>query len=195
MTNSGEHLDWYIGIWNVRLGLSKTIEISCPKCGGCASPYFIASLTLRWDDCDMQKFVSKLPFPTRVEELPDENGYKVYSYPNESESHPDIYTNNHSGEEERSCQIVSHCTSCHARVVIGNQVSTKDLYWHVHTRHGVLWAYSRNHLVELRDYFQGSDRPRGPEISRLPAVMLKGTNRSEMTKLIDRVLLNGPKEQ
>lgn len=186
------NLQWYIDLWNVRLELCKHIEIECPHCKGCASPYYIAYLISSWNSCDVNILVKHLPFPTKVEQLSDSKGYKIYSFPNESDSHSDIYEDNHSGTRDHAQRIISQCSDCHKRVVIGNRVTTKSLYWHVQTRHGVLWAYNRSQLVTLKEYIAGANRARNPSTSRLPPEMLKGSNRGEMIKLIDRVLLNGP---
>jgi hypothetical protein len=194
MNSLGRDMDWFIRLWNVRLGIRDYIETKCPSCGGGASPYFVASLTLDWDVAKVQELAKALPFPTRIDE--DDLGMKhmLLSFPLDSDQHPDIYSNNHSGFEDHPCEIISLCPNCHSRESLGRCVNTSNLYWHVHTRHGVLWAYNREHLVELRRHILGISRSRGPEHSRLPAAMLKGSNRNEMVNLIDRVLKDGTRQ-
>ena len=194
MSRTERELQSYINLWNVRLHLAHHIEVVCPKCKGCASPYFLGSLVRRWELEDMEALAKRLPFSTKIEKLPQENGFKLTSFPSESVPHPDIFDNNHSREDEHTMPIVTQCQDCHDRSAFGNRVTPKDLYWHVQTRHGELWAYSREWLVDVRNIFEGDSRPRGPLTSRLPAVMMKASNRSEIVKLIDRVLLNGPSQ-
>ena len=192
MSRTEKELQWNTRLWNVRLHLAHRIEVVCPKCKGCASPYFLASVILKWDLEDLEILAKRLPFSTTIEKLPEKNGFKLTSFPGESGSHPSIYHNNHSGENEHTMPIVTQCQDCHDRSLFGSRVTPKNLYWHVQTRHGVLWAYNREHLVKIRNIIEGDSRPRGPLTSRLPAAMMKGSNRSEMVKLIDRVLVNGP---
>lgn len=194
MPRTERELQWFIHLWNVRLHLAHHIEVVCPKCKGCASPYFVASLVQRWGLEDVEALASRLPFSTKIEKLPEKNGFKISSFPGEPDPHPDIFSNNHSGEKEHTMPIVTQCQDCHGRAAFGNQVTPTDLYWRVQTRHGMLWAYSREWLVKVRNIIEGDSRPRGPLTSRLPAAMMKASNRSEMIKLIDRVLLKGPSQ-
>ena len=194
MSRTEKELQWHIRLWNVRLHQAYHIEVVCPKCNGCASPYFVASIVLKWDLEDIEALANRLPFLTKVEKLPEKNGFKLTSFPSESVSHPDIFLNNQSGEGEQTMPIVTQCQDCHNRSAFGTRVTPRDLYWHVQTRHGELWAYSRDWLVKVRNVIEGDSRPRGPLTSRLPAAMMKASNRSEMIKLIDRVLLNGPSQ-
>lgn len=192
MTIPDKQLQWYIRLWNVRLHYSNKIEVVCPKCKGCATPYFVASLNKKWDLAKMELLANSLPFPTQIETLQGKNGYKLLSFPGMSLPHPDIFLNHHNGEIKHLIPIVTQCSDCYDRAVFGDRVQVADLYWSVETRHGVLWSYSRDWLVKIRNIIEGTDRPRGPITSRLPAEMLKASNRSEMIKLIDRVLLSGP---
>lgn len=192
MARHEDELQKYAKIWNVRLGLSDYLEIVCPKCQGCAVPYFCASLALHWKHEDVGELAKRLPFPVKIEPLTDENGFKLFSFPSENVSHPDIFHNNHSDESEHAQPIVTQCNDCHSSSNFGHLVNTSDLYWAVRTRHGTLWAFNREFLVKVRGIIDSNTRSRGPITSRLPSEMMKASNRNEMVKLIDRVLARGP---
>ncbi len=190
MSKNEKNDEFYINAWHVGLHHCKRIELVCPQCAGCAVPYFVASHVFDWGLDEIQSLTKKLPFPTKVEKLAGKHGYKVMSFPSEPK-HPSLFSNNHSGEEPHTIPFVLLCNDCHHRSKIGNSIEPKDLYWSVQTRHGVLWAYNRDWLTKVRNIILGDSRPRGPYTNRLPAEMLKASNRDEMIRLIDKVLLDG----
>ena len=161
-------------------------EVCCPKCAGLSRIHFVGKIALRGKCEDINAAFAESPFEVRIDEWEDGEGCTVTSFPSEGDEHPDYYG------YPRKSSFIALCTKCHERSLIRGQLRNEDLYWSVQTRHGVLWARNRRELVRIRDFIAGVDRPRGPLTNRLPAAMLKGSNRDEMIKLIDRVLHNGP---
>lgn len=70
-----------------------------------------------------------------------------------------------------------------------------DAYYRVETCGAVLWAWSREHLVEIRDYVASEDRGKRKyphfffkRVRRIPAQFLDVKRRAAVVRAIDRVL-------
>lgn len=66
----------------------------------------------------------------------------------------------------------------------------------VHTRHGWLWAYNREHLTLIRSYVEATlceranwydTRQKMTLVARLPVWIKRGKNRQELIRIIDRL--------
>lgn len=75
------------------------------------------------------------------------------------------------------------------------------LWIQVHTRHGWLWAYNREHLMLIRSYVEADLRERAnwydtrqkmTLVARLPVWIKRGRNRQELMRVIDRLRLSLP---
>jgi hypothetical protein len=158
-------------------------EYACPKCGGIAYRRFMGTMGLRGDPAEIHEHYRKGPFRTRVEEWKDGKGCNVTVFPDEWEQ------TSAKGKPKQVYHDLLLCTECHARSGMFC-LGPKDYYWRIKTRHGVLWAYNRQHLAEIREYIQSPSRPQG--FHKLPATMLKASNRDEMVRLINRAFERGP---
>ncbi|MCC5822112.1 MAG: hypothetical protein LAT64_13255 [Phycisphaerales bacterium] len=143
----------------------------------------MGTMHVRGDPDEIREHYRKGPFRTRIEAWKDSKGCNVTVFADEWQQAAA------KGRPERSYPDLLLCTECHARTGVLS-LGPKDYYWRIKTRHGVLWAYNRQHLAEIRDFIQSQSRPQG--FHKLPATMLKGSNREEMVRLINRAFERGP---
>lgn len=158
-------------------------EYACPKCGGIAYRRFMGTMGLRGDPVEIYEHYRKGPFRTRVEEWKDGKGCNVTVFRDEWEQA------SAKGKPQQVYRDLLLCMECHARTGMAS-LGPQDYYWRIKTRHGVLWAINRKHLTEIRGYIESHNRPQG--FHKMPGAMLKGTNREEMVKVINRAFEHGP---
>ena len=129
------------------------------------------------------ELLERFPHEVEITEWADGKGCNVVVFPDFLARH-----NKAMSERGGAGPMVLFCSECHARSgFIGG--SSPERYWQIPTRHGVIWAYNREHLVEIRDHIQLERRPQG--FIKLPGWMVAGKNRDEIVKLINRALEHG----
>lgn len=143
----------------------------------------MGTMGLRGDPVEIREHYRKGPFRIRIEEWKDRKGCNVTLFADEWEEATA------KGTPQRMYHNLLLCTECRARTGVLS-LGPKNYYWRIQTRHGVLWALNRQHLAEIRDYIESTSRPQG--FHKIPAIMLKGSNREEMVRLINRAFERGP---
>lgn len=175
-----------IGGWRWISGMAmnhKTppTEFRCPSCGGIAQGYRARRLHIRdVKPEDIRAELGDFPFELEVVEWADGKGVNVTMFPEVLEKHE-----RDEKEGRMSSPYVLLCDECHTRSDGGGRYRP-ERYWQIRTRHGVLWADNREHLVEIRDHVQLERRPQG--FIKLPGWVLAAKNRDEIVKLINRAL-------
>lgn len=89
------------------------------------------------------------------------------------------------------CRGVVECLVCHARFV--HDLRWPDeAWWQWPIRGRLLWAWDRDHALQIRDYVSATHRParglHGP-LGRIPSEFLAAKVRESVVKAIDRSLL------
>lgn len=158
-------------------------EYACPKCGGIAYRRFMGTLSVTGNPDEVRDHYHNGPFRANVVAWKDNKGCNVTVFGEEWER---TSAKCKRGWGSRDLLL---CMECHARTGV-HSLGPTNYYWRIKTRHGVLWAWNRQNLAEIRDYIASQNRPQG--FHKLPAVMLKGSNREEMIKVIDRAFERGP---
>jgi DNA-directed RNA polymerase subunit RPC12/RpoP len=65
----------------------------------------------------------------------------------------------------------------------------KEAFYRAESAAGLLWAYSREHLVQIRHYVAGDRTRRGQfDMNRVPKEFIQVRNRARVLKAIDRML-------
>ena len=124
------------------------------------------------------------PYDLKIDKWANGKGVNVTIFPETLDKHLSLLAG-----QNGASPYVMFCAECHSRSeFIGGDCP--DRYWQISTRHGVIWANNRKHLIEIRDHLKLDRRPQG--FIKLPGWMLASKNRDEMVKLINRALEIGP---
>lgn len=177
-----------IGGWRWISGIrmqSRThlIEYRCPTCNGIAQGYEPCKYGLEGVAPDaVREELGGFPYDLKVTAWRNGKGVDAYIFPEVLEKHCRALN----GKRGPSA-FVLFCNACHERSeFVGGDVPEK--FWQIQTRHGVLWARNREHLVEIRNHIQLERRPQG--FIKLPGWVIAAKNRDEIVKLINRALEN-----
>lgn len=159
------------------------IEYSCPKCGGPSYRRFMGRMPVRGNPDEIRQHYAVGPFRTKIVPWKDNKGCNVTVFADEQER---VKAR---GEPGRAYTNILLCTACHERTGVLS-LGPSNYYWRIQTPCGVLWAYNRPHLVDIRDHIAKAIRPQG--FHKLPGAILKATSREKMIRLINRALEHGP---
>ncbi len=160
---------------------THSIEYRCPVCNGIAQGYEPRGYGLKGVEPDaVRDQLGGFPYDIEVVPWRDGKGVNAFIFPDVLEKHAKALKGRNGPSP-----FVLFCNACHARSeFVGGNVPEK--YWQVQSRHGVLWAWNRAHLVEIRDHIRLERRPQG--LIKLPGWVVAAKNRDELVKLINRAL-------
>jgi hypothetical protein len=165
-------------------GRFRLTEFRCPACGGIARGHIVGTHQIQ--SCkpeDVRAELDDFPFEFEIEEWADGKGVNVTVFPEVLKKHRKALSGRNG-----PAPYVLLCDQCHTRSdSVG--IECHERYWQIQTRHGVLWAENRQHLVEIRDHIQLERRPQG--FIKLPGWAMAAKNRDEIVKLINRKLGRG----
>ncbi len=149
----------------------KGIEVyRCRDCGGEADGYARFATFPAREHADVVRSAKHLPMRVSITAPKNKDGIvKVDFFP----------------RAPRTCGSVTICSRCGTRSHAG--LAPCELYYQTAIRGVRLWAHNREHLVQLREYIARRGN-RGQGFHKLPATILKATNRALVLKKIDLLL-------
>ncbi len=169
-----------------RMPFHKSGEYRCPLCRGIAQGTVAARFYMdKAQPDEVRQSLREYPYEFKIEAWRNGKGLNLTIFPDAFEKHQKALN----GESGPSA-VVLFCRDCHSRSeYVGGETPCR--YWEISTRHGLVWAWNRSHLILIRDHIQSEHRERESSLFKLPSWILSSKNREEIVKLINRAIENG----